>query len=315
MVLFAISVFVSAFLLFQVQPIIAKEILPWFGGTAAVWATCMVFFQLTLVLGYLYAHGLITRVAPKRQRLIHSGLLIAASLLLPITPSAKWKPDIGTNPSLRILLLLAVTVGLPYFLLSTTGPLLQAWYTQKRPGAIPYRLFALSNAGSLLGLLSYPVLVEPRLTLGTQSWLWSGGFLVFGILGAITAWRSVPDLAYRREVAAEDGGKPAWNTYLLWILLAMCASMLLLTVTQHLAGDVASIPFLWVLPLTLYLLTFILCFDADGWYRRVSLPEPPGSGTRRHVLFDLDRIGKARNEMADRHILRWPVCCVHVLPR
>lgn len=268
MLLFAVTVFLSAFLLFQVQPVIAKAILPWFGGTAAVWATCMVFFQSTLLAGYLYAHALVTRVPPRRQRIIHAALLTAGALLLPITPSERWKPVSGGNPSFRILLVLAVTVGLPYLLVSTTGPLMQAWYAQKKPGAAPYRLFALSNAGSLLGLLSYPVLVEPNLSLGAQSWTWSAGFILFAVLCLLTSWRSLARETELRCTPAADATPPGRTEYLLWILLAMCASMLLLTVTQHLAGDVASIPFLWVLPLTLYLLSFILCFDAEGWYQR-----------------------------------------------
>lgn len=268
MVPFAATVFLSALLLFQVQPVIAKAILPWFGGTAAVWATCMVFFQVTLLAGYLYAHALITRAGARRQRFIHAGLLAAAALSLPITPSVRWRPVVGASPSARILLVLAITVGLPYLLLSTTGPLLQAWYTQQKPGAIPYRLFALSNAGSLLGLLSYPAVVEPYLSLGLQSWVWSAGFLVFAALCLFTGWRSLPRDVVPAASPGEDVKAPGPSDYALWILLAMCASMLLLTVTQHLAGDVASIPFLWVLPLSLYLLSFILSFDADGWYRR-----------------------------------------------
>lgn len=270
MLLFALTIFLSAFLLFQVQPVIAKIILPWFGGSAAVWTTCQLFFQLLLLAGYLYAHGLIKKARPSRQAMIHVALLAAACLALPILPNASWKPQALENPTLRILGLLTVTVGLPYFLLSATGPLLQAWFVQWRPGAIPYRLFALSNLGSMLGLLTYPPLVEPNLSLSHQAWMWSGAFAVFALICGFTAWTTQRQ-AHTRHVATEADESEAPITagqLALWVLLAACPSMLLLGVTTHLSMDVASIPFLWILPLSLYLLTFILCFDAGGWYQR-----------------------------------------------
>ncbi len=272
MLVYAVTIFLSAFLLFQVQPIIAKMILPWFGGSAAVWATCLLFFQVTLLLGYFYSHGVIRRLKPKQQWMLHAALLLACIALLPVLPNPAWKPVNSDLPTLRILGLLAATVGLPYFMLSTTGPLIQAWYVQSHPGSIPYRLFALSNLGSMLALLSYPPLVEPNLTLRQQAWTWSGGFAVFALLCIATGWKS-----YRRavEVQAADAGAdtppeaPARLRYLLWIALAACPSMLLLALTSHMSMDLAPIPFLWVLPLALYLLSFILCFDAEGWYRRI----------------------------------------------
>lgn len=267
----AITIFLSAFLLFQVQPMIAKMILPWFGGTAAVWATCLLFFQAVLLLGYSYAHGLVRRLPANRQWMFHSGLLVIALFILPVTPNDAWKPVDPSAPALRILGLLAVSIGLPYFLLSTTGPLIQAWYVQKHPGAIPYRLFALSNLGSMLALLSYPPLIEPLLTLRQQSLTWSIGFGVFALLCAYTGWASrspAPAAPDAEPVVDERPPAPSRGLMALWVCLAAAASMLLLTVTSHLSMDVAPIPFLWVLPLALYLLTFILAFDAEGWYKR-----------------------------------------------
>lgn len=271
----AITIFLSAFLLFQVQPMIAKMILPWFGGTAAVWATCLLFFQVTLLLGYGYAHGLVRRLPPARQWMLHAGLLAIAVFLLPVTPDEAWKPVDPSAPAWRILGLLAATIGLPYFLLSTTGPLIQAWYVQKHPGGIPYRLFALSNLGSMLALLSYPPLIEPNLTLRQQSFTWSAGFAVFALLCAYTGWHSrgaatafAVGADPEQASPAEAPAAPSSGLMGLWVALAAAATMLLMTVTSHMSMDVAPIPFLWVLPLALYLLTFIIAFDADGWYRR-----------------------------------------------
>src|SRR3984885_501480 len=176
--LFAATILLSAFLLFQVQPLIAKLILPWFGGSAAVWTSCMLFFQMALLGGYAYAHW-VTGQNGRKQTAIHLVLLAVSFLSLPIVPSVWWKPQGGEDPLLRILGLLAVTVGLPYFLLASTSPLLQSWYSRANGGAMPYRFFALSNAGSMLGLLTYPVLVEPYLTSGQQAWMWSISYVAF----------------------------------------------------------------------------------------------------------------------------------------
>lgn len=270
MLLYAVTVFLSAFLLFQVQPLIAKMILPWFGGTAAVWATCLLFFQSALLGGYYYSHFIVSRLAARKQWYLHTGLLALAIAFMPITPNAWWKPDSPDAPILRILGLLAATVGLPYFMLSTTGPLIQAWFARSFPGKSPYRLYALSNLGSMLALLTYPPLIEPSLALRTQAWVWSSGFLAFVLLCTFTGWRALRDV---QPVIAEDAAPaatapPRLAGKLLWVALAACPSMLLLSLTTHLTTDVAPIPFLWVLPLALYLLTFILCFDAEGWYRR-----------------------------------------------
>ncbi len=273
MTLYASTIFLSAFLLFQLQPMIAKMILPWFGGSAAVWITALLFFQTALLGGYLYAHWSIRSLKPKTQALVHALLLGASVLLLPILPSLDWKPSGGEDPIPRILGLLAVSIGLPYFLLSTTTPLIQAWYARKHKAALPYRLFALSNLASLLGLLAYPVLVEPNVLLRHQSWGWSVAYVVFVLLGltaSLVSQRSVgEDACPAPEAAPDTAGEcrpPKRGEQVLWLLLAGCTSMLLLAVTNHLTQNVASIPFLWILPLGIYLLTFILIFDFERFY-------------------------------------------------
>ena len=271
MILYALTIVVSAFLLFQVQPVIAKIILPWFGGSAAVWTTCILFFQMVLLLGYLYAHAVIRYLKPRMQMIVHCVLLAASIAVLPVYPNASWKPSGGDEPTMRILGLLAVTVGMPYFLLSTTGPLLQAWYARRFKGSMPYRLYALSNAGSMFALISYPALFEPAFTTVQQAWGWSGGYCVFVLVCGLTAYVSnrghgaapPESSAVELPVAA-----PTAKLYAMWVLLPAVASVMLLAITNHLSQNVAAIPFLWVLPLSIYLLTFILCFEGDGWYRR-----------------------------------------------
>ena len=264
MILYALTIFISAFLLFQVQPLIAKMILPWFGGTAAVWTICMLFFQVLLLAGYVYSHAYV-QLRGAARRYVHIALLVLAALTLPLAASAAWKPSGGEDPTWRILGLLATSVGLPYFILSTTGPLVQAWHARSHPGAAPYRLFALSNLGSMLALLSYPLLVEPMLALGKQAAVWSSGFVVFALLCGLLAWRSRGADA---QLSAEEAEKPGPGLQALWAGLAACASTLLLAFTGHMTLNIAAIPFLWVLPLALYLLSFVLCFEASGWYRR-----------------------------------------------
>jgi MFS family permease len=267
MLLYALTILVSAFLLFQVQPIIARTILPWFGGSSAVWTACLLFFQTVLLLGYLYAHWLYRRLTPRLQALAHILLLVASVAALPISPAASWKPTASEDPTFQILLLLAATVGLPYFLLSTTGPLLQAWYSRQFKGAVPYRLYALSNAGSMFALVSYPVLFEPLLGTRSQAVSWSWAYGAFILLCGITAF-SVRN-AYSAPVAEDtDAERPSKSTYLFWIGLPACASVLLLAITNYLSQNIAAIPFLWILPLSLYLLSFILCFEGTRWYRR-----------------------------------------------
>ena len=270
MLFYALTIFLSAFLLFQVQPMIAKMILPWFGGGAAVWAACLLFFQCVLLLGYGYSHGIVRRLKPRQQWILHSVLLVLCLLFLPIVPNAAWKPSDPAAPVWHILGLLGVTVGLPYFLLSTTGPLIQAWFVQAKPGTTPYRLYALSNLGSMLALLSYPVLFEPTLTLRHQAVMWSVGFAGFALLCIWTGWKSQGAAALDHVQTVEEpaGPPPSWGLRLFWVALAACPSMLLLSLTGHMTMDLAPMPFLWVLPLALYLLSFILCFDAPRWYRR-----------------------------------------------
>ena len=277
MLLYSLTVFLSAFLLFQVQPIVAKMILPWFGGSSAVWSTCMLFFQVVLLLGYLYAHWLHEKLAPRRQAIAHIAALAVSFAALPMLPNPGWKSAGVAHPSLTILALLSVTVGLPYFLLSSTSPLLQAWYARTHREGMPYRLFALSNFASMLALLSYPFVVEPNLPVRIQGWVWSAAYVSFAALCGATAWRSSAH-AGAPQAAAQEGAptmddSPAWTLRLLWLGLAASASILLLAVTNHLTQDVAAIPFLWILPLSVYLLSFIVCFESPRFYRRaVYLP-------------------------------------------
>lgn len=259
---FQAPIVLSAFLLFLVQPIMAKQILPWFGGSASVWNTCVFFFQLVLLLGYLYAHGLVRFATPKMQAIIHVAVLAVCLLSLPVIASDTWKVG-QADPALRILLLLAATVGLPYFILSSTSPLLQAWFA--RTMAAPYRLFALSNAASLGGLLAYPFIIEPVLTTSQQAWLWSAGFVVFAgacawvaVLSAIVArgrsgdlMKPGDDLGAAAPTAARRG---------LWIVLSALGSLALVSVTAFVAQSIASMPLIWVAPLALYLITFIIAF-------------------------------------------------------
>ena len=271
---YGVTILLAAFLLFQIQPLIAKIILPWFGGASSVWSTCMLFFQAGLLGGYLYAHWLHEKLSPRRQALLHTLLVAASLLLLPPVPDASWKGAGVGSPEWRILGLLAVTVGLPYFLLSTTSPLVQTWYARTH-GAVPYRLYALSNLGSMLGLVTYPAVVEPRLAVGTQAAVWSASYAAFAVLCMAAAWMAVRRAA--DPVAAEPDGPPepppGWPLRLLWAALAACASTLLLAITAFLTQDVAAVPFLWVVPLSVYLLSFILCFDRPQIYdRRIWFP-------------------------------------------
>lgn len=277
MLLYSLTIFLSAFLLFEVQPIIAKMILPWFGGSSAVWSTCMLFFQVVLLLGYLYAHGL-NKLVPRRQAIVHISLLAVSLISLPIIPNESWKHAGLAHPSATILMLLGITVGLPYFVLSSTSPLIQAWYARTHTGGVPYRLFALSNFASMLALLTYPFLVEPNLPSGTQAWIWTGAFVCFAAVCGITAWKTsvgqVAGLPRDYEAADEKSAPaPAFALRAIWLALSASASVLLLAVTTHLTQDVAAIPFLWILPLTVYLLTFIICFESPRlYYRPVFVP-------------------------------------------
>lgn len=287
-VVLGLTVFASAFLLFLVQPLIAKQILPWFGGSAAVWTTCLVFFQVALLAGYAYAHTTTRRFRLRTQVIIHTALLMCSVLMLPIVVGAKWKPAPGRDPAWQIVWLLDATIGLPYFLLSTTGPLVQVWFTRTVATQSVYRLFALSNLASLLALLAYPFLIEPWFRLETQAWAWSGGYAVFALLciasGVLTL--RAPQAVHsgvrasdagtdaRAAFAGDERPAPSSADHVLWLLLAAIPSWLLLAITNHITQNVASIPFLWIVPLSLYLLTFILAFEREGWYSRKWLLGP-----------------------------------------
>ena len=275
--LFIVCVFFAAYLLFQIEPLIGKFILPWFGGSPAVWTTCMLFFQLLVFAGYTYAHLSLNFFSAKYQSLIHLLLLVLALIMLPITPSASGKPADASQPILSILLLLISSVGLPFFVLASTSPLLQAWYVRVYPGHSPYRLYALSNIGSFLALLSYPFLFEPFFKLGNQTLGWSIGFASFVLLCGGLSWGflqssnkgqicAVPIAVDGERLLSEDLPGP-WRWFF-WLALPTVTSVLLLAITNQLCQDVASIPFLWILPLGLYLISFVLCFAETRWYRR-----------------------------------------------
>lgn len=281
MAYFVLSIFLSAFLIFQIQPLIARYILPWFGGTPAVWSTVQMFFQVLLTGGYAYANWLIGRPRRARLHFFLLGLSVAMMLLLglawksPITPGPGWRPAQGSTPVWEIVKLLAVSVGLPYFLLASNSPLTQAWFHRAFPEKSAYRLYALSNIGSLLGLVTYPALVEPALTLAWQGRSWALLYAAFAVLAAwgsirsLRALRAQPVAGADLTATAPNPGPPLrWQDFMLWIGLAAAASILLLATTSHITQEIAVIPFLWVLPLTLYLLSFILAFSGERWYSR-----------------------------------------------
>jgi hypothetical protein len=272
---FAATILLGAFLLFQVQPLFGKLLLPWFGGSPAVWTTCLMFFQMVLLVGYAYAYGL-SRLRPvSRQLIVHGTLCSLALLLLPITPGESWQPADGTHPIERILLLLTRHVGLPYLLLAATSPLVQSWFATVYAKRTPYRLYALSNLGSLVGLLSYPFIVEPRLTTDRQGMTWSVAFGVYAVLCGVLAVRMrrlrLPGIEPPRKTpisehpAEPTAGRHAWAW---WILLSALGSVLLMSITNHVCQNVAVIPLLWIVPLAIYLVTFIICFDKEHWYVR-----------------------------------------------
>lgn len=271
-VLYSVTVILSACLLFLVQPLIAKIILPWFGGASSVWSAALVFFQVCVLGGYSYAHWLTSQARPPMQRFIHGGLLIAGCALMPILPSEAWRPTGATEPTLQILLLLTATVGLPSLLLSATSPLLQVWYMRRMGSEAPYWLFALSNAGSLLALLSFPFLLEPAFTARVLALGWSGLFVLFAALCLGVAYMSraadPPKEQEVRQVDTTERHEPAPSIVqmVLWVLLAASASGLLVAVSANLSANVAPIPLLWVLPLALYLLTFIMAFGSRKFY-------------------------------------------------
>ncbi len=262
--LYSSTIGCSSVLLFSVQPIMAKSLLPRFGGSAGVWVTCMLFFQVMLLAGYLYSY-LITRYLGRRaQSAIHAALLILSIATVSLKPRMDWVHPGTGNPALAILTVLLASIGLPYFLLATTSPLMQSWFANSTRAAFPYWLFALSNAASLLALLAYPVAIEPWLPQSSQlQWWWMAysALVLLACAAAVVHARAEPV----REAAPVE---PVSGHPVLWVGLAACASTLWMAVANHLSQEVAPVPFLWVLPLSIYLLTFILCFEGDGWYRR-----------------------------------------------
>jgi hypothetical protein len=279
--LYALTIFLSAFLLFQVQLILGKYFLPWFGGTPAMWITCTFFFQSLLVLGYFYAHGCARLNVPSQGRL-HAIVLLCALLVTavsgirwhsPLFPDASWRPIGSDYPVAHLVLILTVSVGVPYFALSATGPLLQSWFAHSHPASSPYRLYGLSNLGSFVALLSYPFAVEPWLRLQIQARLWIGGFCVFVASCIICALRQRHDLSSSPKSTHGDVqhgpslgrrlGEP-----ILWLSLAACGSLLFLATTNEICQNIAVIPLLWTLPLSIYLLTLVICFEKPNWYLR-----------------------------------------------
>jgi hypothetical protein len=280
MIVYAATIFIGACLVFAVQPLLGKVLLPWFGGGTSIWTVCLLFFQSVLLLGYLWAHALDRWLIPRRQAqlqlaavLVSLGLLagLAWSWPAPIIPGPDWQPTADSRPVWRILLILSVGVGLPSLLLCAASPLLQAWFRDLAPQRRPWTLYALSNAGSLLGLLAYPFLVEPRLDTVAQGRLWSGLYLLFAGGVAACAWPLLRGRLTAVAVAAEPEAvapRPGPVRRLLWLALAATGTVLLLAGTNQMCQEVAVIPFLWVLPLSLYLLTMVLAFSSERGYGR-----------------------------------------------
>jgi hypothetical protein len=275
----AATTLLSAWLLFQVQPMVGRRILPWFGGGATVWTTTMLFFQTALFFGYLYAHWLGKYLAARTQLAAHGLLLAVAAALvffIGVLPPDSWQPQASQRPTLSILTMLAASVGLPYLMLAATAPLVQVWFARANPGRSPYRLYAISNFGSLAALLSYPLAVEPNVGLQRQGVYWSVLFLAFAGVCALSGFMSLRRSAALNPVEPlpperlhlphdVDSSPPRYG---LWLALPACTSLLLLSITTYISQNVAPIPLLWVLPLAAYLLSFILTFDSDRWYRR-----------------------------------------------
>jgi hypothetical protein len=282
MLFYSIVIFLSAFLLFQIQPLISKYILPWFGGTPAVWSISLLFFQILLLVGYAYSFWLANRLRERYQGIIHMGILSISLLLIilailkwptPIMPGLDWRPTNEVSPIWNIFTILGASVGLPYFLLSTNSPLLQVWFNIEYPHRSPYRLYALSNIGSLLALITYPILIEPLLTLRMQGWIWTICYAVFAVLVGYLALHRIKVSQLVEKMSDQTKAfysqpKPKIWQPLLWVALTATSSTMLLAITSQITQEVAVIPFLWILPLTIYLLSFILTFLSDRWYSR-----------------------------------------------
>jgi hypothetical protein len=260
MLLYASCVFSGALLLFLIQPMAAKQVLPRFGGAAAVWTACLMFFQVLLLLGYLYADWSTRKLSLRIQGWTHAGLVIAGALATWLSSGNSAVPAASSNPTWGVVSLLATNVGVPYFVLASTSPLLQAWYASVERQSVPYRLYALSNLGSLLALVGYPLVLEPRLDLPTQQLVWRLAYLLFATFGlavAIRAANSAEPLLAKPLMTTGVGA----SRKLTWIGLSACPSALLLAVTNELCQDIAPVPLLWIAPLAVYLITFIICFE------------------------------------------------------
>ena len=285
--MYALTVFLGAFLLFQLQPIMGKYLLPWFGGGPGVWATCLFFFQAALLAGYAYAHVLTRYFSVGKQVLIHLALLLCALGCVRIVPSSAWKPVSGEAPWSAIVLILTTSVGVPYLVLASTGPLIQRWYSRYGGAGSPYRLYALSNVASLLALLSYPFLFEPHLKRREQAALWSWALVAYCAFCAgcaLGSWmnrhKGIGETIGSGKAGALNSSCPPGGQVkiegsagtvsaarrVLWVLWPACASALLLATTNKLCLDVAVFPFLWIVPLSVYLLSFVICFDSPRWY-------------------------------------------------
>lgn len=268
----AAAVLAGAALVFQIQPIVGKLLLPTFGGGASVWITCMFFFQGMLLAGYGYTH-ILTSLHPRRQAVVHAVLLVISLLFLPVSTAAEGMDTAVANPGWLILLVLLGAIGMPFVMLASTAPLIQRWSSLTRPSRAPWRLYALSNAGALAALLTYPFLVEPHMALRAQTLTWSAGYLTF-LVASLTACRM---LWVRQETAgraaapsepAEPGERLTPGAAALGVALAACGVVLLLAVTNQITQNIAPVPFLWILPLVVYLLTWIVCFSGERWYDR-----------------------------------------------
>ena len=290
-VLYGTTLFLSAFLLFWIQPLAGKYLLPGFGGAPSVWTSCLLFFQVLLLGGYSYSHLLVSRKAPRTQALAHILLLALSLVALPGLASGNWRATRADRPLPGILGLLALRIGIPYFVLASSTPLLQAWFCRSRAGGKPYRFYSLSNLGSLLAILAYPFLIEPALPLKSQSlcWIWCyaafAALSLMSALGLLSAASKSSQTVPRRDVVSTlDTGASApfeestegglgesqpWSRRVLWLLLPACSSLMLLATTNQLCLDVAAVPLLWILPLGLYLLTMILAFHSPRWYSRL----------------------------------------------
>ncbi|MFK7825589.1 MAG: fused MFS/spermidine synthase [Oligoflexales bacterium] len=275
---FALNIFLGAFLVFLVQPLIARYILPWFGGSRSVWSASMLFFQVGLLGGYAYAFGVSKFFKIDKQIWVHACLLILSAFWLPITPDGSLKPDVSSSPAADVLFLLLFTVGVPYAILSATGPLYQHWLAIWKPNKSPYVFYSLSNLGSLLGLLIYPFAVEPNLYLQSQTVLWSVFYSVFifislcmllalGLL-KLKNQEKTTDTIIKQEEKADETSYNKVCDLILWVSLSACGTALLLSTTDFMCQDLAVIPFFWIIPLCLYLLTFIITFAGDRFYLR-----------------------------------------------